>query len=352
MEPNKALNTGLDIENFNYHLPERLIAQTPVEPRDHSRLMVLDRKRQTILHKKFYDLPEFINQGDLLVLNDSRVISARLYGWLPNSERPVELLLLKEYEIGLWESLVKPGRRMRVGTKFLVKNDNGKTLEGSVEEMLPEGTRLVRFQGGFDTEEYGVMPLPPYIKQSVEDPDRYQTIYSKHLGSIAAPTAGLHFTEDLLQNIKNKSALIVYVTLHIGWDSFKPVKSKDFGDHLMHSEYWQISRDAASTINQAKREGRRVISVGTTATRLLENAADKNPDFRLSEGEGWADIFITPGYEFKVVDSLVTNFHLPKSTLLLLTSALGGKDFMFRAYEEAVKCEYRFYSFGDGMLIL
>ena len=352
MQPDKILNTKLEVETFNYYLPEKLIAQTPIEPRDQSRLMVLDRKNEIIIHRKFCDLPEFINQGDVLVFNDSKVISARLYGYLANNDRPVELLLLKQHEAGLWESLVKPGRRMREGAKFFVKNNKGKTLCGLVEAILSEGTRLIRFQSGFDPEEYGELPLPPYIKEPVEDTHRYQTIYSKHLGSVAAPTAGLHFTEGLLQEIKDKSAQIVYVTLHIGWDSFKPVKSKDFGDHVMHSEYWKISQDAANTINQAKKEGRRVISIGTTATRLLENAADKNPDFRLSQGEGWADIFITPGYQFKVVDSLVTNFHLPKSTLLLLTSALGGKDFIFRAYEEAVKCDYRFYSFGDGMVIL
>ena len=352
MELDKKLNSGLEVESFNYYLPEKLIAQTPIEPRDQSKLMVLDRSKQEIFHRKFVDLPEFINQGDVLVFNDSKVMSARLYGRLISNDRPIELLLLSQHEPGLWESLVKPGRRMREGAKFFVRNDKGKTLYGSVEAILPEGTRLVRFQNGFDPEEYGELPLPPYIKKSVEDPSRYQTIYSKNLGSVAAPTAGLHFTEGLLQKIRDKSVLIVYVTLHIGWDSFKPVKSQNFADHVMHSEYWQISQDAADTINQAKDEGRRIISIGTTATRLLENAADKDPDFRLSEGEGWADIFITPGYQFKVVDSLVTNFHLPKSTLLLLTSALGGKDFIFRAYEEAVRRDYRFYSFGDGMIIL
>ena len=352
MGQDNKLNSGLEVESFNYYLPEKLIAQTPIEPRDQSKLMVLDRSKQEILHRKFVDLPEFINQGDVLVFNDSKVISARLYGRLISNDRPIELLLLSQHEPELWESLVKPGRRMREGAKFFVRNDKGKTLYGSVEAILPEGTRLVRFQNGFDPEEYGELPLPPYIKKSVEDPSRYQTIYSKNLGSVAAPTAGLHFTEGLLQKIRDKSALIVYVTLHIGWDSFKPVKSRNFADHVMHSEYWQISRDAADTINRAKHEGRRIISVGTTRTRLLENAADKDPHFRLSQGKGWADIFITPGYQFKVVDSLVTNFHLPKSTLLLLTSALGGKDFIFRAYEEAVRRDYRFYSFGDGMIIL
>lgn len=352
MEPDRKADDQLLVENFNYCLPERLIAQTPVEPRDHSRLMVLDKKTETIHHRNFFDLPEFINSGDVLVFNDSRVISARLYGWLSENQRPVELLLLRQIESGLWESLVKPGRRMREGADFFIKNDEGKTLKGSVESILQEGIRLVRFDAGFDTEEYGEIPLPPYIKQSVSDPNRYQTVYSKYPGSVAAPTAGLHFTEGLLQKIRNKSAQIVYVTLHVGWGSFKPVKAKDFGEHIMHSEYWRLSEEAANTINQAKREGRKVISVGTTATRLLENAADKSLGGILNRAEGWADIFITPDYKFKVVDSLVTNFHLPKSTLLLLTSALGGKDFIFKAYQEAVKREYRFYSFGDGMLIL
>ena len=284
MGQDNKLNSGLEVESFNYYLPEKLIAQTPIEPRDQSKLMVLDRSKQEILHRKFVDLPEFINQGDVLVFNDSKVMSARLYGRLISNDRPIELLLLSQHEPRLWESLVKPGRRMREGAKFFVRNDKGKTLYGSVEAILPEGTRLVRFQNGFDPEEYGELPLPPYIKKSVEDPSRYQTIYSKNLGSVAAPTAGLHFTEGLLQKIRDKSALIVYVTLHIGWDSFKPVKSKNFADHVMHSEYWQISQDAADTINQAKHEGRRIISVGTTATRLLENAADKDPDFRLSQG--------------------------------------------------------------------
>ena len=277
MELDKKLNSGLEVESFNYYLPEKLIAQIPIEPRDQSKLMVLDRSKQEIFHRKFVDLPEFINRGDVLVFNDSKVISARLYGRLISNDRPIELLLLSQYEPGLWESLVKPGRRMREGAKFFVRNDKGKTLYGSVEAILPEGTRLVRFQNGFDPEEYGELPLPPYIKKSVEDPSRYQTIYSKNLGSVAAPTAGLHFTEGLLQKIRDESVLIVYVTLHIGWDSFKPVKSRNFADHVMHSEYWQISRDAADTINRAKHEGRRIFSVGTTATRLLENAADKAP---------------------------------------------------------------------------
>ncbi|SVA40131.1 uncharacterized protein METZ01_LOCUS92985 [marine metagenome] len=339
--------------DFNYYLPEELIAQTPIEPRDHSKLMLVERDQSVISHDRFFNLPKYLRQGDVLVFNDSRVISARLYGSRDDTGNKIELLLLSRLREGVWRALVRPGRRMRENDYFIIHDRDGNKSEmtGQVLEVEESGSRIVEITNEFLIEDIGNVPLPPYIHEKVSDPERYQTIYAKYEGSVAAPTAGLHFTEELMSNIRDKGVLTEFVTLHVGWDSFRPLKSENIFDHKMHSEYWHLSNETAMIINEAKQEGRRIISVGTTAARLLENVFEKQNDYPIREGSGWADIFITPGYEFKVLDGLITNFHLPKSTLLMLTSALSGRDLMLKAYREAVDSEYRFYSFGDAMLI-
>ena len=339
--------------DFDYDLPEELIAQTPLEPRDHSKLMLVDRDVGALSHDRFFNLPKYLRQGDVLVFNDSRVISARLFGSRDDTGNKIELLLLSRLREGVWRALVRPGRRMRENDSFIIhdRDDNKSEMTGHVLEVEDSGSRIVEITNEFLIEEIGNVPLPPYIHEKVSDPERYQTIYAKSEGSVAAPTAGLHFTEELMSNIRDKGVLTEFVTLHVGWDSFRPLKSENIFDHKMHSEYWYLSNETATIINEAKREGRRIISVGTTAARLLENVFEKQDGYPIREGSGWADIFITPGYEFKVLDGLITNFHLPKSTLLMLTSALAGRDLMLKAYREAVDHEYRFYSFGDAMLI-
>ncbi len=339
--------------DFNYYLPEELIAQTPIEPRDHSKLMLVERDQSVISHDRFFNLPKYLRQGDVLVFNDSRVISARLYGSRDDTGNKIELLLLSRLKEGVWRALVRPGRRMRENDYFIIHDRDGNKSEmtGQVLEVEESGSRIVEITNEFLIEDIGNVPLPPYIHEKVSDPERYQTIYAKSEGSVAAPTAGLHFTEELMSNIREKGVLTEFVTLHVGWDSFRPLKSENIFDHKMHSEYWHLSNQTAMIINEAKQEGRRIISVGTTAARLLENVFEKQNGYPIREGSGWADIFITPGYEFKVLDGLITNFHLPKSTLLMLTSALAGRDLMLKAYREAVDFEYRFYSFGDAMLI-
>lgn len=339
--------------DFDYDLPEELIAQTPLEPRDHSKLMLVDRDVGALSHDRFFNLPKYLRQGDVLVFNDSRVISARLFGSRDDTGNKIELLLLSRLREGVWRALVRPGRRMRENDSFIIhdRNDNKSEMTGHVLEVEDSGSRIVEITNEFLVEEIGNIPLPPYIHEKVSDPERYQTIYAKSEGSVAAPTAGLHFTEELMSNIQDKGVLTEFVTLHVGWDSFRPLKNENIFDHKMHSEYWYLSNETAIIINEAKREGRRIISVGTTAARLLENVFEKQNGYPIREGSGWADIFITPGYEFKVLDGLITNFHLPKSTLLMLTSALAGRDLMLKAYREAVDHEYRFYSFGDAMLI-
>ena len=288
-----------------------------------------------------------------MVFNDSRVISARLFGSRDDTGNKIELLLLSRLREGVWRALVRPGRRMRENDSFIIhdRNDNKSEMTGHVLAVEDSGSRIVEITNEFLIEEIGNVPLPPYINEKLSDPERYQTIYAKSEGSVAAPTAGLHFTEELMSNIRDKGVLTEFVTLHVGWDSFRPLKSENISDHKMHSEYWYLSNETATIINEAKRKGRRIISVGTTAARLLENVFEKQDGYPIREGSGWADIFITPGYEFKVLDGLITNFHLPKSTLLMLTSALAGRDLMLKAYREAVDHEYRFYSFGDAMLI-
>jgi S-adenosylmethionine:tRNA ribosyltransferase-isomerase len=340
----------LKTDDFDYHLPEELIAQTPVEPRDHSRLMVLDRASGNFEHRRFYDLPDYLRPGDVLVFNDSRVIPARLYATRA-SGGSAELLLLRRLEPGRWDALVKPGRRMRQGDTFEASRD-GRRITGEVVEVHEDGSRTVELSGEEHLDVLGAVPLPPYIHEPLADPERYQTVYAKTRGSVAAPTAGLHFTPQLLDKLRSQGVETVFVTLHVGLGTFRPVTVADPESHKMHPEYWELSPDAAEAIGKAKSEGRRVISIGTTAVRLMEQAAAVSVDPNVSPGSGWADIFIYPGYRFQLVDALVTNFHLPKSTLLMLTSALAGRDRLLSAYQEAASQGYRFYSFGDAMLIL
>ena len=346
--------TRLKTSDFDYELPPELIAQTPVEPRDHSRLMVVRRAGGRIRHARFYDLPEYLRPGDLLVFNDSRVIPARLYGTSVPSGARIELLLLERLGDGAWRSLVKPGRRMREDAEFAIEGA-GRTVTGRVAVVNGDGSRDVALSDEDHLAEMGIVPLPPYIHEPLADPERYQTVYSRVAGSVAAPTAGLHFTPGLLDRVRETGAELAFVTLHVGWDSFRPVTLEDIASHDMHSEYWEIGPDAADSVNRARAEGRRVISVGTTAVRLMEHAAalHDGPDGNVVEpGSGRADLFIYPGYRFRVVDALVTNFHLPRSTLLMLTSAFSGRDLVLRAYREAAERRYRFYSFGDAMLIV
>ena len=340
--------------DYDYHLPSHLIAQTPAEPRDSARLMVMDRRSDEVSHQRFTDLPGLLTRGDLLVFNDSRVFPARLRGRLKHSEREIELLLLNRVERNTWSALVKPGRRMRRGAEFVVGDESGSVqVGGQVVDVEESGNRVVRFEDESCLMRIGVVPLPPYIHETLNDPERYQTIYARTEGSVAAPTAGLHFTRRLFDQLADAGVCTTFVTLHIGWDSFRSVQSDDPTKHRMHSEYWELSQKAADEINRARSEGRRIISVGTTAVRLLEHAAIANPDSEtlVSAGMGWVDLFIMPGFEFKVIDGLVTNFHLPKSTLLMLVSAFAGTGRVLRAYETATEKGYRFYSFGDGMLI-
>ena len=340
--------------DFDYDLPQGLIAQKPAEPRDHSRLMLLHRDTGRTVHRRFYDLPACLREGDLLVFNDSRVFPARLYGRSDPLGHEIELLLLSQLESGDWRALVRPGRRMRTGSRFVVcGEDDSVETHGEVIGVEPSGSRRVRFEFEPDLGKVGHIPLPPYIRERLHDNERYQTVYSDAEGSVAAPTAGLHFSESLLHELSEKGVMRTFVTLHVGWDSFRPVTSENPLEHEMHSEQWELSCEAADAINAARDDGRRIISVGTTAVRLLENAALVNRESGrlVIPGSGWVDLFISPGFEFKVVDGLVTNFHLPRSTLLMLVSAFAGRDKILGAYATAVSEGYRFYSFGDAMLI-
>lgn len=346
------------IEEFDYNLPNELIAQTPAEQRDSCRLMVLNREKQSIEHKHFYDILDYLNEGDCLVVNDSRVIPARMYGIKESTGAHIELLLIKRIEDDKWESLVKPGKRLRPGdTVILDEKHNFKAhILGTYDEN--NGTRLIEFEydGIFmeRLEEVGSMPLPPYIERAAaeEDKEMYQTVYSKIDGSVAAPTAGLHFTENLLKKVEEKGVKIAYVTLHVGIGTFRPVKVDVIEEHKMHFEECSVSEETARIVNETIESGGRIISVGTTSTRTLESAAEETPDgYRLKAGDYSTGIFIYPGYSFKLVDALITNFHLPKSTLLMLISALYDREKILEAYEEAVKEKYRFFSYGDAMLI-
>ena len=336
--------------DFYYDLPQELIAQTPIEKRDTSRLMTLDRVSGTTGHHHFYDLPEFLNPGDCLILNNSRVLPARLVGQRLPGGGICEVLLLNDKGDKVWECLVRPGRKLRKGTRLTFGNGE---LTAEIVEQLEEGGRLIRFdyEGIFleTLERLGKMPLPPYIKEELQDQERYQTVYSKVLGSAAAPTAGLHFTPELLEEIQAKGVKIGYVTLHVGLGTFRPVKEDTIEDHPMHSEYCTIPQETADLINETRKGGGRCICVGTTSCRTLESWAAE--DGHMEAKSGWTDIYIYPGYRFKVMDGLVTNFHLPESTLIMLVSAFAGREHVLAAYEEAVREKYRFFSFGDAMFI-
>lgn len=336
--------------DFYYDLPKELIAQTPLEPRDSSRLLVLDREKQTLEHKHFYDIIDYLNEGDLLVANDSRVLPARIYGIKDETGAKVEFLLLKQVANNRWETLCKPGKKAKVGTKFSFGNG---ILRATVVDVKDDGNRIVDFdceENFFTTlDKIGQMPLPPYITAELKDKERYQTVYSHELGSAAAPTAGLHFTTELMDRIKAKGVKIAYVTLHVGLGTFRPVKVDDVTKHKMHSEHYEVPEETAKLINETKKNGGRVIAVGTTSCRTLESVAAMYREIKPCEG--FTDIFIYPGFEFKVLDGLITNFHLPESTLIMLVSAFAGYDFIMNAYKEAVKEKYRFFSFGDAMFI-
>lgn len=340
----------MKVSDFDFYLPEELIAQHPLEKRDESRLMVLDKKTGEIEHKKFYDIIDYLNKGDTLVLNNTRVMPARLIGEKENTGGKIEFLLLKRVEGDKWECLAKPGKSAREGRKFTFGNG---LLKAEVIEVLENGNRIVEFyyEGIFEQvlDSLGEMPLPPYIHEKLDDKERYQTVYSKEEGSAAAPTAGLHFTKELLKKIQDKGVNIVYLTLHVGLGTFRPVKVEEIEKHNMHSEFYMLSKESADIINETKKRGNRIISVGTTSTRTLETIGDENG--MVKEQSGWTNIFIYPGYKFKVVDNLITNFHLPESTLIMLVSTLAGMENVMNAYNVAVKEKYRFFSFGDAMFI-
>lgn len=339
----------MKVSEFNYELPEELIAQTPIEKRDESRLMVLNKQKRTIEHKTFKDIIDYLEPGDVLVRNNTKVIPARLYGKKETGAN-VEFLLLNNIEGDIWECIVRPGNKLHVGTKVIFGEG---LLKADILEIMPGGTRKVEFhyEGIFNEilDQIGLMPLPPYIHEELKQKERYQTVYAKYNGSAAAPTAGLHFTEELLKKLQEEGVVIANVTLHVGIGTFRPVKEETVEAHEMHSEHYYIKQEDADKINQAKKNGKRVIAVGTTSCRVLETVADKNG--YIQEAEGDTQIFIYPGYQFKILDGLITNFHLPQSTLLMLVSALAEKDYIMKAYQEAVKEKYRFFSFGDAMFI-
>ena len=337
-------------DDFDYYLPEELIAQVPLEKRDTSKLMVMDRITGEIEHKEFYNIIDYLNEGDVLVLNDTKVLPARLYGEKEETKAFIELLLLKNIENDDWECLVRPGKRIKVGN--VISFGNG-LLKAKCIKELEEGIKVftLMYEGILleILDKLGVMPLPPYIKEKLNDKDRYQTVYAKNIGSVAAPTAGFHFTKELMNRIKEKGITITYVTLHVGIGTFRPVSVEDVTKHKMHSEFYVMTEETADILNKAKEENRKIISVGTTSTRVLETIMNKHNKFIATSG--WTDIFIYPGYKFKAIDSLITNFHLPKSTLVMLVSALSTKENIINAYNEAVKNRYRFFSFGDSMFI-
>lgn len=341
----------MKVTDFTFDLPEELIAQDPLEDRASSRLLALDKITGERAHRHFRDVKEYLKPGDCLVINDTKVIPARLIGEKEGTGAKIEVLLLKRKENDVWETLVKPGKKARPGAKISFGNGE---LVAEVMDVVEEGNRLIHFEyeGIFEEvlDRLGQMPLPPYITHQLQDKNRYQTVYAKHEGSAAAPTAGLHFTKELLEEIQEMGVKIAHVTLHVGLGTFRPVKVENVLEHHMHSEFYCIEQEAADIINETKKNGGRVISVGTTSTRTLESAADENG--YLTAKSGWTEIFIYPGYQFKVIDGLITNFHLPESTLLMLVSALAGREHVLAAYEEAVKERYRFFSFGDAMIII
>lgn len=339
----------MNVSDFKYDLPEELIAQVPIKKRDESKLMILNRKNQTIEHKVFKDIIDYLEEGDCLVRNNTKVLPARLYGKKETGAK-VEFLLLNQIEGDIWETIVRPGNKLHKGAKVIFGEG---LLKAEVLDTMEGGTRKVKFEyeGIFNEilDQIGLMPLPPYIHEELKENDRYQTVYAKYQGSAAAPTAGLHFTEELLEKIKQKGVKIANVTLHVGIGTFRPVKVTKIEDHHMHSEHFYIKKEDVEIINEAKRKGKRIIPVGTTSTRVLETIADDKGFVKETEGD--TQIFIYPGYKFKCIDGLITNFHLPESTLLMLVSSLAGREYILKAYEEAVKLKYRFFSFGDAMFI-
>lgn len=347
----KDRETDMNVKDFYFDLPQELIAQDPLEDRASSRLLVMDKHTGEIEHRVFWDIVDYLRPGDCLVINDTKVIPARLFGVKEDTQAKIEVLLLKRREHDIWETLVKPGKKCRPGTVIVF---GGGLLKGTVVDVVEEGNRLIQFsyEGIFEEilDQLGQMPLPPYITHQLKDKNRYQTVYAKHDGSAAAPTAGLHFTKELLQQVENMGVKIAHVTLHVGLGTFRPVKVENVLDHHMHSEFYMIEESEAEKINAAKAAGGRVVCVGTTSCRTIESATGE--DGILKAGSGWTEIFIYPGYRFKIMDCLITNFHLPESTLVMLVSALAGREHVLHAYEEAIREKYRFFSFGDAMLIV
>ena len=345
------MTEGMNVKDYDYDLPEELIAQDPLEDRSSSRLMVLDRQTGDVEHRHFTDILEYLHPGDCLVINNTKVIPARLFGVKEDTQAKIEVLLLKRKENDIWETLVKPGKKAKPGT--VISFGDG-LLKGTVVDVIEDGNRLIQFsyEGIFEEilDQLGQMPLPPYITHQLKDKNRYQTVYAKHEGSAAAPTAGLHFTKELLKEIEDMGVTIAHVTLHVGLGTFRPVKVDNVLDHHMHSEFYVVEEEEAKKVNNAKKNGGRVICVGTTSCRTVESATGE--DGILKAGSGWTDIFIYPGYRFKILDGLITNLHLPESTLVMLVSALAGRDHVLHAYEEAIKERYRFFSFGDATLII
>jgi S-adenosylmethionine:tRNA ribosyltransferase-isomerase len=338
--------------DFEYHLPPELIAQTPVEPRDQSRLMILHRSDDSIEHHYFYEIVNYFHSGDTVVLNNSRVIPARILGQKSDSGTKVEILLLRRVDNSLWEILVRPGRKIGIGTKIKITNESvgmGQEIVAEVIERREGGTRIIYLPDEGLLEKFGQVPLPPYIHTPLAEPERYQTVYAEIDGSVAAPTAGLHFTPKLLNKVQKKGVRLAFVTLHIGLDTFRPVRVDDPGQHKIHKEYGELSPEAAAVLRQTKKQGKKIIAVGTSTVRLLEAAAQSGT---VRPFAGWVDLFILPGYQFRTTDAMISNFHLPRSTLLMLVSAFAGRDFILRAYDQAKNLGYSFYSFGDAMLIL
>jgi len=340
--------------DFDYHLPPELIAQTPVEPRDQSRLMVLKRSQGSVEHRRFFEITDYLRAGDVLVFNDSRVIPARISGRKADTGGRVELLLLRRLDTAVWEALLKPGKRVDIGTRLEITGDSADNIKvwAEITGLGEEGVKVVRFSDEKLLLQMGSVPLPPYIHTPLADAERYQTVYARVLGSAAAPTAGLHFTPQLLEVIEGKGVHLLFVTLHIGLDTFRPVREEDPLKHPIHKEYGILTQEVATELSKAKREGRRIICAGTTTVRIVEQAAQTSQASLLAPFEGWVSLLALPGYRFRVADAMITNFHLPRSTLLMLVAAFAGRDYIISAYEEAIVQNYRFYSFGDAMLIL
>jgi S-adenosylmethionine:tRNA ribosyltransferase-isomerase len=340
----------LKTSDFDYSLPPELIAQTPIEPRDSSRLLVVNRRDGSLSHHQFSQLPEFLQAGDVLIFNNSRVIRARLFAFRQDVQQKIEVLLLRRLEANTWETLIRSRKRVEPGLAIELAADS--QVKARVLELREGGVRVVRFSDDSTLPLLGEVPLPPYIHEPLQDPERYQTVYAEKEGSVAAPTAGLHFTPGLLKEIQSKGVHCEFVTLHVGLNTFRPVRQEDILAHPVYPEYGVIEKSVAEQINLAKKEGRRIICIGTTSVRLLESAAQRGPGGPLKPFEGWANLFIYPGYQFKILDALLTNFHLPRSTLMMLVSALAGQELILRAYGEAIQQKYRFYSFGDAMLVI